>query len=226
MKILSILPVLTLVSLNLATGQGYFRVSGDYSIKAKAADGTAQLVIGKFYYDRNIRKIVYVNTFPEKEIWLTADTTLYQLVDDTVVTRQTVPPVAVFSIFHLCLANKLNQFGLQSSAFKIGRVEQKEDMVITTWEPPRSHSRMFGKVMISNKERKLYGIVFFDKDGAIVKKQFFSKYLSINGLEFPGEVVEILYDEGHESYRITKYKNIVLDDLSNEILYNYPIPGN
>lgn len=99
-------------------------------------------------------------------------------------------------------------------------------MVITTWEPPRSHSRMFGKVMISNKERKLYGIVFFDKDGAIVKKQFFSKYLSINGLEFPGEVVEILYDEGHESYRITKYKNIVLDDLSNEILYNYPIPGN
>jgi hypothetical protein len=209
----------------MLTAQGLFRISGDYTIKTKMADGTAQLVIGKFYYDRNIKKIVYVNSFPEKETWVTVDTSLYLIVDNKLVSRQKVPPAATFSIYHLCLSSRLNQFGLQSSPYKIENVEKDDNMVITTWVPPTKLADLFGKVMISNEDRKLFGIVFFDKDGVMVKKQFFDKYLSINGCDFPGEVVEIMYDKGKEHYRVTEYKNVVIDELANENLYNYPIPG-
>ncbi len=214
------------VSLPSLEAQPFYRIGGDYTIKARLADSTSQLVIGKFYYDRNIRKIVYVNSFPEKETWVTSDTTLYRIVDGQLLSRQTVPPAAEFSIFHLALTNELDHFGLKNTFYRIDKVEKQGDLVVTTWVPHKKLADMFGKVMISNRDRHIYGIVFFDHEGKLVKKQFFEDFVQAGGLEFPTTVVEIIYSEGKENYRKTTYKNLHVNDWEHEDMYDFALPGN
>lgn len=213
------------INLPGASAQMFYRISGDYSIKASLADGTAQLVIGKFYYDINIRKIVYVNSFPEKETWVTLDTTLYKIIREDLFYTQTVPPAAEFSIYHLAISNQMESFGLKKSFYRIDKVERINGLVVTTWVPHKKLEDIFGKVMISNKDKRLHGIVFFNHSGEIVKKQFFEKYMNLGGLEFPGEVIEIIYDHGEEHYRKTSYTNLKVNDWENENLYNYRVAG-
>lgn len=109
--------------------------------------------------------------------------------------------------------------------FKIQKVEKQKNMVITTWLAPFQFSKIFGKVLISTVSNKLYGIVFLDQKGLVLRKQFFNNYQNISGIEFPMEIVDITYVNGKENYQVTTYKNIEVDKISEDNIYNYIIPN-
>ena len=200
--------------------QNFYRISGEFSIKGKA-ENSAQLVMGKFYYDKNEGKIIHENYFPEKAKWVTSDTNLYQVVDTKIVSRQTIPNFTQFSMYHLVLNNQLDNFGLDGSMFTLENVESADDQVITTWIPPRSMKKFYGKIMISSKDNNLFGIIFYNTEDVIIKKQFFEDYSITNGLAFPGRITEITYKDGKETYQVTTYKNIRVNDRSEESLYHF-----
>ena len=203
--------------------QSYYRISGDFSIKGKS-ENSAQLVIGKFYYDKNERKIIHDNVFPEKARWVTSDTNLYKVVDGKIESRQTIPNFTDFSMYHMVLNNSLNNFGLDGSDFTLDKVENTDGMVISTWIPPKQMAKYLGKIMISAKNDNLFGIIFFNKEGDIIKKQFFEDYTINNGLPFPGKITEITYGEdGKESYQVTTYSNIVVNDHHEENNYHFSV---
>jgi hypothetical protein len=208
-----------------AEGQKFYRINGDFSIKAKSVTGQSQLTVGKFYYDRNIQKLVYDNTFPYKETWVSADTNIYKIVNDKVIAQFKSPPIAMFSIFHLAITSQINNYGLKGSEFTIEKVEKQGDMVITTWLPPKYLTPIFGKVLISNKFNKLFGIVFMNSKGEVIRKQFFNKYQNISGMEFPLEVVDITYTDKKENYQVTTYKNVRIDEITQDRYFDYPIPA-
>src|ERR1035437_9439910 len=81
-----------------AQGQKFYRIKSDYSIKTKLYTGSSQLVIGKVYYDRNIKKLVYQNSFPAVETWVSIDTTVFCIINDKISKRFTSPPLSQFSI--------------------------------------------------------------------------------------------------------------------------------
>ena len=224
MKIFIILFIsISTISLNIS-GQKFYRINGEFSIKAKTAEGKNQLTIGKFYYDKTIQKLVYISTFPVNETWVSQDTNLYKIEDNKVVTRYSSPPLGSFSIFHLALTSQINNYGLKNSTFTISKVEKQNDMVITTWLPPEKLAKLTGKVLISNKSNTLYGIVFMDNKENIVKKQFFNNYINISGVEFPLEITEISYANNKENYQVTTYKNVMIDETSDNMYFDYPIP--
>ncbi len=202
------------------SAQNFYRISGEFSIKGKTAN-SAQLIVGKFYYDKNEQKIIHRNTFPEKAIWVTADTNLYKIVDNKIVSRQTIPNFTLFSMYHMVLNNQLNNFGLEGSIFTLDDVEENNGLVITTWIPPKSMKKFYGKIMISTKDDNLFGIVFFNSEDKIIKKQFFEDYSVTNGLAFPGKITEITYIDGKENYQVTTYKNIQVNDRNEEYLYHF-----
>ncbi len=217
---------LTIVMLPISSyGQHFFRIRGDYSQKIKTADGSNQLIMGRFFYDENIGKIVYDNYFPDNEIWVTTDTALYKIVNDEIKGKTPIPAIHEFSIFHLALNNQLEHYGLKKSLYAISSVDREGDMVISTWVPPSTQKSRLGKIMLSNKNNRLFGIVFFDPAGSVVRKQFFEDYKNFGGLQFPQKLVEILHINGKENHQITTYKNIVIDELSSENYYDYPVPG-
>ncbi len=200
--------------------QNFYRITGEFSIKGKS-EGSAQLVVGKFYYDKNDKKIVHANIFPEKAIWVTSDTNLYKVVDNKVVSRQTIPNFTMFSMYHMVLNSQLNNYGLEGSIFTLENVEDANGQVITTWMPPKSMRKVYGKILISTKEDNLFGIIFFNAEDEILKKQFFEDYSITNGLAFPGKITEITYKEGKETYLVTTYKNIRVNDRNEEHLYHF-----
>ncbi len=204
-------------------GQHFFRIQGDFTVKEKT-ELQSQLTIGKFYYDKNIGKVVYNISFPERQVLVSIDTALYQIVNGVIKSKTRTFNMAQFSIFNLSLNNQLTNYGLENSFYSIDNVEKDGDLVITTWMPERSKRKYFGKVLISTRDKKLHGVIFYDAGGELAGKQFFEDYSVINGLPFPMKIVKINYIGEKETYQITTFENIQLNNLDETYFYNFPIP--
>lgn len=206
-------------------GQLFFRIEGDITVKEKS-EFQSQLTIGKFYYDKNIGKVVYNISFPEKQVMVSKDTVLYQFVNGELKSRTRTFNMAQFSIFNLSLNNQLINYGFEESFYSIDNVEKDGELVITTWMPEKNKRKFFGKVMISTKNKRLHGIVFYNARGELAGKQFFEDYTVIKGLPFPMKIVKINYIGDIKTYQITTFENIQLNNLNETYFYDYPLPVN
>ncbi len=209
-----------------STAQQFFRISADVSVKTKLNSGEQNLTVGKVFYDRNEKKILYDIYFPEKEIIMTADTVTYRIKDGKIVHRMFSPSLVDFSIFHLALSSNLPNYGLKITQYEIEEVSKEGEMVITTWLPPERLSDELGKIMISVMDKRLQGVIFFGPDGEIDRKQLFEDYITKDGLIFPGKIIEISYSEEGESYQVMNFKNLLVDELENNHMYSYQLRGN
>jgi hypothetical protein len=214
--------LILLPQLNYA--QEFIRFKAAFSIKTKTADGQSQLSIGTVYFDKNIDKIVYQNTFPQKDVWITMDTSIFHLNGGHVI--KVMPNVSInkLTIYYLALNGNLSDFGLSNSKFKLESVEKKKDMVISTWLAPIEYKKLISKILISNKQEQLYGVVILDANNKVVSKQFYKNYILANGLVFPSEIIQISYTEDNkENYQITTYRDIIVNDFKENSMYDYPV---
>ena len=195
-------------------------------IKAKSPTGEQQLTVGKLYYDKNIKQIVYDVSFPEKEIWVQRDTVLYKIVNSKIIGKQRIPAGIEFSIYNLVLNGTLNDYGLKKTKFTLRKVEKSDNNVISTWEPPQELKKYFGDILLSNVDQKLNGIVFKNTAGEVVSRQFFRNYIKVNGLSFPQEIYRENYINGQKDIELTTFTNIIVNDLSGENIYDFKIPAN
>lgn len=177
--------------------------------------------MGRVYYDLNKKKLVYSISFPEKEVWMIKDSVMSSYVNDKLVKKTTTIDFVQGTLFHLALEGRLADYGLNKSQFKITKVEKDGDMVITTYSPPASLKGV-GDIVISTKNKNLYGIVFFNADKQIVSKQILKTYATVSGLKFPTEIIQVFYNNGKENYQVITFKNIKVNNLQNENFYNYP----
>ena len=208
-----------------AQSQDFFRIKTDFTIKSKSPTGEQQLTVGKVYYDINERQIVYEISFPEKEIWLQKDTTLYKIVGSEVISSQRIPTMIEFTIYHLILNGNLADYGLKNTRYKIIKVEKIQNNVISTWEPPAELKKLMGNVLLSNINQQLDGIVFKNPVGEVVSKQFFRNYIKIKGLSIPQEIIKENYVNGQKAYEVTTFTKTSINDYSGENTYGYKIPS-
>lgn len=207
----------------VSLGQHFFRLKADCTIKEKFNGGTAaSLTIGKVYYDKNIKKVVYVNTFPEAEAWVIKDTMLYKIANKEVIKTTQLPFKPDYTVFHMGLNGNLQNYGLENSNFEIVDVKKENGMVITTW---KAKNASIGKVVVSQKDRKLHGVAFFNSKDELMGKQLYKNYQMVKGFEFPGEIVEIYYTDEGENYKLTTYENIEIDASGENDIYDYYIPS-
>jgi hypothetical protein len=207
-------------------GQQFFRMKADFSIKENLASGESVLTMGTVYFDNNNKKIVFELKFPDKITQIITDTSYYEIIDGKVTKTAKAYNMFLFSPFYLALASKLNNYGLDNSGlFKLTDVEKEDSLVISTWSPAfKKIANLTGDVMISQKKKQLFGLVFFDKNKKIVSKQFFDKYSNSQGLLFPEEIVQVNYIKDKEYYKVTTYTNVVVNSTSENEIYNYHIP--
>ncbi|MEX2567387.1 MAG: hypothetical protein WD431_15695 [Cyclobacteriaceae bacterium] len=207
------------------TGQQFYKLKADFSIKEKLADGTSKLIMGKVYYDKPSEKIIYDITFPEPETWILQDTSFYRLKADKLVDRQPSFLIPKSSFFHFTLTGELSDFGLKDGPYKIEGVEKSGEMVISTWEPHDSKLKeVMGKVVMSNMNKKLFGIVFYNPEGEMLSKQFYKDYINVKGCEIPTEITQITYLESGQNYQITSYRNVAINQNEEGDIYNIRIP--
>lgn len=223
---LSFLIVFFTVLPNFSIGQHYFRMKADFSIKEKFSDGKMALTMGTVYYDRTHKKIVYDVKFPEKESWIISDTVFYKVKDNKLVLKQFIPMLPSATIFESALSNNLDNFGLENSFYKLENVEKDADLVISTWKPDKRLEAVMGKILISRKNNQLYGIAFYTNENELIKKQIFKGYLRSSGIAFPAEITDIIYKLAGKELKVTTFKNLVVNEMTNNEIYNLTVPVN
>ncbi len=207
-------------------GQQFFRVKADFSIKETMRDGKSNLTMGTVYFDKTAKRLVYQIKFPEKETLVLTDSFYYRYKDGKIIEQKKAVNILSFSIFNLALSSKMSNFGLDGNpAFKLVDVTKEDSLIISTWSPAvEKLKEITGNVLISQKKKQLFGLVFFDKDGKLLSKQFYEEYKNFKGLEFPGIITQINFLDGKEFYKITTFKNVVVNDMNENNIYNYSIP--
>jgi hypothetical protein len=233
LKIKKITSVLLFISV-FASGlnaQKFYRFKAEVSIKDKLANGTYRLTMGKVYYDKIYKKVVYQLKFPKKETMVVQDTTMYTLdAADKLLNSSRTVLIPEFTVFHLALTNQLSNYGLkggeEQQVYKIGKVEKTDKGVLTTWVPAEEGlKKLFGDIKMLKKGKRLDAMIFYDAKGKIVSRQFFKKYVNVKGVEFPQEVTMMSYDfEGKRNLQLTTYKNIEIDQNGEDNMYRYRIP--
>lgn len=214
-----------LLPLGSLQGQQFFRISADFSIKEKADNGAVNLTVGKVYYDKNQKKIIYRVSFPQKGEWVIYDTLTYEFKDNNLVKTSKSLALAEFSVFHLALSGTLDNFGLRESPFLLEKIEKEDSLLLATWIARDEKLRLaMGKVIISKKDRKLNGIAFFKPDGTLAGRQLFRKYINHKGLDFPTEIIQFQKTPKGEAKQITTFSKIVVNEAGNNALYQYKLP--
>ena len=189
-------------------------------------DGKSNLTMGTVYFDKTAKRLVYQIKFPEKETLVLTDSFYYRYKDGKIIEQKKAVNILSFSIFNLALSSKMSNFGLDGNpAFKLVDVTKEDSLIISTWRPAvEKLKELTGDVLISQKKKQLFGLVFFDKDGKLLSKQFYEEYKNFKGLEFPGIITQINFLDGKEFYKITTFKNVVVNDMNENNIYNYSIP--
>jgi hypothetical protein len=207
--------------------QHYYRVKADFSFKYKGnVENGSSLVMGTAYFDKVEKKITYRVKFPQQEVWVMRDTSMYKFdVNGKLVDRTFVPSPVETSIFNLALQSNMSNFGLEASSFKLAGVEEDKGMVITTWIPPTiDGEQKLGKILIANQNGILKGVIFQNEMETVIAKQFYDDYTVVSGINFPREITQITYaEDGTETYQVTSYKNIIIDESGEDHWYRYPV---
>ena len=225
-RITSFLIILLLLSKS-TLGQQFFRMKADFSIKETLKDGKSSLTMGTVYFDKTSKLIVYEEKFPEKKTFVVTDTVVYEVSNNVIISKNRVVGSVQFSIFNLSVSSKLSNYGLDGNPFfKLTDVSKEDSMIISTWQPSTEKMKsLTGDVLISTVHKKLFGLVFYNNKGIILSKQFFEEYKNFGGFEFPGQITQINYIDDKEYYKITTYKNVVVNDMNENSIYNFTLPA-
>lgn len=208
-----------------ARSQYFYRIECDISIKNKVEGGEGSLILGRAYYDKSRNQMVYDIRFPEKEVWVIKDTTIYTHKDDHVIQSRSIDQYNQSTVFHKILEGQLNNYGLQGSVFSIEDISRDDEMVITEWKPRAEFERL-GTIFTSTVNGMLHGVVFKNHEGNIIGRQLFKDYTVVSGLNVPTEIIQAFYRDEQEEYQIFSFSNIKINNPGNENKYAYPSNGN
>lgn len=204
------------------SGQEFYRMNADFTVKIRRSDSTLNLTKGTVFYDKNIKELIYRVSFPQPEVWVVADTSLFKYRADTLFERVTIPSVNEFTVFHLSLNSGMSDFGLKKSMFKVSRVEKRNDLVLSYWKIPKRIESSIDHVIVAKKENRLESVIMVGDDSKILSRQFYRNYLKIGAFEFPQQIVQVIPDEaGIDNYQVTEFKNIVVNDMDHDQLFRY-----
>ncbi len=203
--------------------QLYYRIEADFSIKEKSGSGYENLMLGRVYFDKNIRQSIFDVKFPEKEILIINDTATIKAIKGTYTKHALGSNLLDFSVLSLFIQGDLDYFGLNNTPFELDKVEQDQGLVISTWVLKDKYvGSPISKLMLSQKDNKLNGLITFDNKGNIISKQIFSDYILVENMAFPARVLQISFlPDGSELKKITEYSNIIVNSEKNESFYNY-----
>lgn len=204
-------------------GQSFYRFKAEITIKVKSPDGLIQLTKGNVRYDKNIKKLIYNISFPEKENYVSVDTLLYKYKNNKQISVQGNPLKPEFSIFHFILNNNLSDFGLRNSNFKISNVEKTDSLIVTKWIPPGSPDFPLGEILISTRNKRLQSVLIHSKEGKLISRQIFKKYTFVNGMEVPFEILTVGYMADKKSYQIFEFDKVQINEQGHDADYNFQI---
>jgi len=199
--------------------KAFSRIEAEITIKE--IDSTSRITTGKMFYDKNLGSIYYSIKFPTREVVVYTDSMIYRLNNDKVVENHKSATGLKFNIFNLVLNSQMEYYGLNSSSYELVNTKNDQDQIITTWKPKFKNKKYIsGKIVMSQKNKLIFGLVSFHPDGSIISKQFFEDYTNVDGLMIPSKITQIAFINDKSEYKITTYKNIKVNNFDDQKNYS------
>ena len=206
-------------SYSLIGQKAYSRIEAEITIKE--IDSSSRITTGKMYYDKNLGAIYYSIKYPSREVVVYTDTMIYKLSEGKVLQNHKSTNGLKFNIFNLVLNSQMEYYGLNSSSYELIKTKKDKDQIITIWEPKFKNKKYrSGKIIMSQKNKLIFGLVSFHPDGSIISKQFFEDYINIAGLMIPSKITQIALFKEKPEYKITTYKNIKVNNFDDQKYYS------
>lgn len=221
-KLVALVPAIVLLLSLTGKAQYYYRIECDISIKQKVEGGEGMLILGRAYYDKSKDQMVYDIRFPEREVWVIRDTSVYIHSNGQIQHIRAIDQYNQSTIFHKILEGNLKNYGLEESIYRVSDIERSGDMVITRWKPSSGQS-LLGDILTSTIDDALYGVVFKNSAGKIIGRQLFREYTLVQGLHVPTEIIQVFYRDNHEEYQIFTLSNIRINNPGNQNMYHFRI---
>lgn len=203
------------------SAQSLQRIEADFSLKESDRNGNKKLSVGKVYFDKNIRVIVFKITFPVEEVLCIHDRGITRFKADTIYQEIWMEGLVDVNIFNLFLNGNLEYYGLKQSQFELKDIEQDNQKIISTWVHPKGQKLGIGKMLLATEHKKLSGLITFNADDQVASKQLFEEYIEINGYYFPSQVIQYQYIQNEKEIRISNYREIKLNAYENDDWYRY-----
>jgi hypothetical protein len=209
----------------VSSAQENFRLETEVTIKEVNTSKNQNILWkGHIYFNKPDSKLLYDFSFPKPIKWLFTEESVYDIRRDTIKNVTDNITGLESTLFYLGLENQLPKYGFDNTIYELSETKREEDLVISVWKPKGVYSGAFGDVHVSIKEGLLYGVLTYDKDGSLSKKQFFRKYQKLGNIIFPTELVEMInLEDGGELKRLTTYNDLKLNQFSNEAFYNFDV---
>lgn len=212
------------ITVNPVSAQVFHRFKADFSIKEVDENGRNSLKMGTVYFDKSINKIVYELKFPQKLFWIVDGENLYKVDGTRVLSKETIPKVTEMSIFYLAMENKLLDYGLSTSGLQMVEIKQENELTVSTWEPEEKNKQL-SKIVLAQEHKRVHTLVFYTPKNTVASKLFFSDYKLIKDINFPCEIISQSFAHTSETYKVTTFRNIQIDDFENDQdMYNFVLP--
>lgn len=205
----------------MTTSQSLQRIEADFSLKESDRNGNKKLSVGKVYFDKNIRVIVFKITFPYEEVLCIHERGITRFKADTVYQEIWMEGLVDVNLFSLFLNGNLEYYGLKQSQFELKDIEQDNQKIISTWVHPKGRKMGIGKMLLATENKKLSGLITFTAEDEVASKQLFEEYIEIDGYSFPSQVIQYQYYQNEKEIRISNYREIKLNFYDNDDWYRY-----
>lgn len=212
---------LLLIVFQMGHAQMAYRLKADILTKTRLPDSTFQISKGVIHYDKNIKKIIFDFSFPEKEKVVLYDTVMFRYREGKLIEKSSSFLIPEQSFFHFMLSGNISNFGFDEANFEAKGIEKKKDMVITTYIPPENVKAYLSKILVATKNKQLYSITMMGPHENVINRQILKNYHIINGLEIPYEILIATYLDEKVMYQVITLDHVVLNEEQNNDSYNY-----
>ncbi|HAQ70350.1 MAG TPA: hypothetical protein DCR48_05170 [Flavobacteriales bacterium] len=131
------------------------------------------------------------------------------------------------SFIYQFLNGQTNDLGLRDLGFKMINTRFEDDIMINEWQAPSNKQVSSQKVEIAFENYLPIYVGFFDADGGIIQKTYYTNYQDVLYTKMPFTITEISYRaEGDSAISRKTYSNLKLNGNVTDYWLNYKIPEN
>lgn len=181
------------------------------------------------FYNANGNLVVHF-TYPQQYYVITnrlGETTLYQPEANEVIQLNDQSITSEDEMIAIFMTPNYSDLGLTKLGFVLHKVERKGQDQISTYLPTTSNDKGIQKATIVCRGGNPIYCAFYDHDGLLTRKTYYSRYQDFAALTLPTLVTQIAYDgTGDSVIKREEYHNIRTSNFAADALFDFSIPAN
>ncbi len=195
----------------------------------KLISGKKISIQGDIFYNYSEGKMIVHYTYPQEYFFVSntkGEVKIYLPDNNQVMIQRNPVYSSQNDALYYFLSNKTNDLGLKEAGFELSDTKAEERNIITTWNPPDLANKTISKVEMVHQDFLPIYTAYFNLDGKITKKTYYSKYLNTTNAMIPQMITEIDFiPNGDSIISRKKYTDIKTGYSAQSQYFDFNIPN-